>query len=1072
MPRLTTWASFLLIAITLLSSLQPRMHAATVGSRLVSTSSPEYIAAVSSDQADADVRPLESGKPIEREIAGGQSHFYNVMLAPDQYLHLIVDQRGIDVVVIVNAPEGAKIIEVDSPNGSVGPEDVHILASVSGGYRLEIRSLEANARIGKYEVRIEELRLATARDRNLSAAEKLYQEARLLTDQGVETSRQDALIKYKQALPFWRALDDRQAEADTLTHIADIYNTLNGKHDALDYYNQALPLFRALKNQNSEMSIVSRKGSIYRVFGENQMALEAFNEALTITRALDDRTSEARTLSNIATVYFHLGEAQRALYLFEQALALQQLEKDRRGEAITLNNIAKSQDSLGNKQSALDYFNQALLIQQETGSKTGQAAAHNNIGAVYYDLGDMEKALDSCTKALEICRALKVKIPPEAMTINMLGRIYAALGQIQKARDYHNEALQLKHDMGDKGGEALTIYDLARLERDSGNISKALNLIESAIEIVESVRAKIASQELRASYLASKQEYYEFYVNILMRLHRLEPAAKRDVAALEANERALARSLLETLSEAKAGIREGNDPVLGESERRLQQQINAKAAEQMAVLSGMHTKQQAESLAQELSTLTSEYMEVRGKIRVKSPRYAALTQPQPLKLNEIQRQILDPKTLLLEYALGDERSYLWAITADSITNFELPGRAEIEAAVRRFYGLLTERNRQVKFETAEEKRARITAKDAEYPAAALALSRMVLGPVAAQLGKKRLLIVAHGALQYVPFAALPKPVTITASEDAPPKNNSPSKSVIGSAASRIDYLPLMVDHEIVNLPSASTLAVLRNEVTGRKSAPKTVVVLADPVFDKSDKRLGGLKDQVTSEHNASRARSGTAFKASMDDGSKMTNYSDLGEVELARLPFTRREAMAILALVSKDERKVALDFEASRTMALSPELSQYRYVHFATHAFWHNTYPELNGIALSMVDKQGLKQNGFLRSIDIFNLKLGADLVVLSGCKSGLGKEIKGEGLMGLTRAFMYAGAQRVLVSLWDVSDLVTADLMGKFYEGMLGKERLSPAAALRAAQIAIWKGNRWQSPYYWAAFVLQGEPR
>jgi CHAT domain-containing protein len=492
----------------------------------------------------------------------------------------------------------------------------------------------------------------------------------------------------------------------------------------------------------------------------------------------------------------------------------------------------------------------------------------------------------------------------------------------------------------------------------------------------------------------------------------------------------------------------------------------------MAVLGGKHTKQQAESIAQELSILTSEYMDVRGKIRIKSPRYAALTQPQPLKLNEIQRQVLDPKTLLLEYALGDERSYLWAITADSVTSFELPGRAKIEAAVRRFYGLLTERNRQVKFETAEERRARIAAKDAEYPAAALALSRIVLGPVAAQLGKKQLLIVAHGALQYVPFAALPTPVTFTASEDAPPRNNSPSKSVTAFAAATIDYVPLVVDHEIVNLPSASTLALLRNELTGRKPAPKTVVVLADPVFNKSDERLGNHKDQGTSEHNASKSQSRTAFDASTDESSDMTTYSDGGEIQLARLPFTRREAMAILALVSRAERKGALDFEASRAMALNPELSQYRYVHFATHAFWHNTYPELNGIALSMVDKQGLKQNGFLRSIDIFNLKLGAELVVLSACRSGLGKELKGEGLIGLTRAFMYAGAQRVLVSLWDVNDSGTADLMEKFYEGLLGKERLSPAAALRAAQIATWRSSRWKSPYYWSAFVLQGEPR
>jgi CHAT domain-containing protein len=194
------------------------------------------------------------------------------------------------------------------------------------------------------------------------------------------------------------------------------------------------------------------------------------------------------------------------------------------------------------------------------------------------------------------------------------------------------------------------------------------------------------------------------------------------------------------------------------------------------------------------------------------------------------------------------------------------------------------------------------------------------------------------------------------------------------------------------------------------------------------------------------------------------------EAGFGRLLSTRREAAAISALVPERERMQALDFEASRTTALKPELGEYRIVHFATHGMLNNIHPELSGLVLSLVDESGRRQDGFLRLQDIYNLKLPADLVVLSACRTGLGKEIKGEGLIGLTRGFMYAGAPRIVASLWKVDDRATSELMKRFYQGMLGPEALRPAGALRQAQTSIWKENRWREPYYWAAFVLQGE--
>jgi CHAT domain-containing protein len=269
--------------------------------------------------------------------------------------------------------------------------------------------------------------------------------------------------------------------------------------------------------------------------------------------------------------------------------------------------------------------------------------------------------------------------------------------------------------------------------------------------------------------------------------------------------------------------------------------------------------------------------------------------------------------------------------------------------------------------------------------------------------------------------------------------------------------------------------LLRKELAGRKPAPKAVAVLADPVFDKQDERLNNENGRNASAiPQTALAKTSTRSYTSTRELLRSVAESGVANegMRIPRLPFTRREGEAILALAPANARKEAIDFAANRPTATSPELGQYRYLHFATHGLLNSSHPELSGLILSMVDEQGADQDGFLRAHEIFNLKLPAELVVLSGCRTGLGKEIKGEGIVGLTRALMYAGSARVLVSLWDISDQSTAQFMGSFYKGILGKQHLTPAAALRLAQIEMWNQKRWQAPYYWSAFVLQGEPR
>jgi CHAT domain-containing protein len=290
-------------------------------------------------------------------------------------------------------------------------------------------------------------------------------------------------------------------------------------------------------------------------------------------------------------------------------------------------------------------------------------------------------------------------------------------------------------------------------------------------------------------------------------------------------------------------------------------------------------------------------------------------------------------------------------------------------------------------------------------------------------------------------------------------------------------VPLLLSHEIVSLPSASVLAVLRNREEGKKQPPKQVAVFADPVFDKQDVRALKQANGKRPGNTIPAANVRPSFlEKDLGEGELLRSIADTRDVRtegigMPRLPFTRREADAILAVTPPDQDLVALGFDASRSKAMSSEIAQFRVVHFATHGLLDNEHPELSGLVLSMVDERGNFKNGFLKLQDIYNLKLQADLVVLSGCETGLGKTITGEGLIGLTRGFMYAGTPRVISSLWKVDDVATSELIKHFYIA-LEEDKMAPAAALRSAQVALLQKKRWSSPYYWAAFLLQGEWR
>jgi CHAT domain-containing protein/Flp pilus assembly protein TadD len=871
-----------------------------------------------------------------------------------------------------------------------------------------------------------------------------------------------ALRVLEEALLLRRAENYRSGESVVLNNIGGAYDQIGEPYKALDYYSQALKGWQDLDKAKllsdpSRITVaLNNVGIAYDKLGESGLALNYYNQALA--RLKPDDPNYAATLDNKGEMYAALAEFEEAKINYDEALKTWNSIKtpDPDLKARLLVHIGQLYQAQLDQSQALRFFYEARDL------KPGQpvlAYILTNIGSALSLQNVPQQALEALNHALEI----QVKLNDrrgEAISRQKKAEAYYLLGQHSEALAELDRALSLWRFVQDSRGEATTLNTIARIELDVNKLDEALKHNNQAVTIIESLRTKVSSHHLRTTYFSTQENYYALNVDLNMRLYQ-ETRDKRFLAtALQASERSRARTLLDVLTETRITVTEGISPELLKLEQEVQRRLRSKSEALTRLLGKPHNDSDVSGVSKDLVKLQREYETVKDLIRTNNPRYSQLTQPQPLGVIDIQ-SLLDDETMLLEYALGEKRSYGWAVTKNSIEGIELPGRQTIEATALRFITALTDRHQNQIGETPIQRQARIKKLDAEYNAIASLLSQMVLEPFVNLLSRKRLLVVADGTLQFIPFTALPTPEKEPLAEipDSPTSNKT--------ARPRL----LIDEHEIINLASASVLAVQRNVLTGRKPAPQPVAVFASAVFEANDPR-------VLSETREGRASQKTVKQKPQVSPKENLNaeltrdLNRIGLKEISWLPYSRDEALTIDKIVRPvGKTMLALDFKASRATITSKELSQYRILHFATHGIVNLEHPELSGIILSLVDESGRPQDGYIRLHDIYNLNLPADLVVLSACQTGVGKQIRGEGLMTLTRGFMYAGAARVVASLWKVDDLATAELMGKFYKEMFTNGR-QPADALRAAQIELSRDKRWQSPYYWAGFILQGDWR
>ena len=449
---------------------------------------------------------------------------------------------------------------------------------------------------------------------------------------------------------------------------------------AAEALEEASAISRAVGNQKGEARSLQNAGSAYRRRGDLEKAIANYERALPLARAVNDHATTLGVLNNMGVVYKMLGAHDRAMTAFEQALADARATNDERSLQGILANLGNLHRELGDHRKALQLHGEMLVLARRTGLRRLEATALGAVGLTYYALGEFEKALAHQQDSLAIRREL-ADVAGQATALTNAGLNLHAMGQREEAIELLGQALAIRHDLSDERGEAGVLSDLAAVERDHGRLGDALASIERAVALDEALRRRLTSPELRATFGGESRTKYELFIDLLQQRHLLDPTGGHERKALDVSERGRARVLLDSLLEARVELSEGVEPLLLERERAVQKELSDASARLSEALTGKDEHERT-SARDQLSRLDADYQEVQQLIRQRSPRYAALTQPEPLTAAQIQQEVLDQDTVLLEFTLGEKRSWLWAVTSQEVTSVELPSRREVESSAR------------------------------------------------------------------------------------------------------------------------------------------------------------------------------------------------------------------------------------------------------------------------------------------------------------------------------------------------------------------------------------------------------
>lgn len=761
--------------------------------------------------------------------------------------------------------------------------------------------------------------------------------------------------------------------------VAQTYQAQGNYPEAMNAYEQSLKVIRARDNRAGEGATLANMGVLYANQGRFTEALNSFQQALGILDDVGDWTTAGIALHNMGTVY----EAQRrypeASAIYQKALTVHRRVGNREGEANTLNSLGSVALEQGDYSDALEVLQQSLVIRQAIRDRAGESVTLHNIGAVYEKQGQYAEAMACYQQALAIKQEVRDR-RGQGRTLTNIGFIHQIQEHYTEALDVYEEALTINREVGDPVGEAITLNNVAPIYQAQKLYPEALDTYEQAMTLLETLRANAGGEQGRASFIA---KFNRLYARAIALYHQ----QGQNEQAFFTSERNRARSFLDSLVTDHVLL---NDNTAADLLVRERDTYNRRQALQAAIRQAKAAGTDVTKLESQLSAAEKAHQEALAAIAARSDQLAALTPGRSsqtlLDVAGVQQR-LETGTALLSFYTLEKQTLAFLITPDHFEVVELPvSREQLTNQVSHLRDLLA-------FKQPEATQA-----------AAQELYQTLIPDFQSRLPTlpSRLLIVPHGPLHYLPFAAL--------------YNSTQAKY-------------LVEQYELVMLPSASVLPFITAD-RQPSSSDLTALVVGNPT-----------PGDLTAD-----------FLAGADP------------VELPPLPYAQKEAEAIAALYNIEPL-----FGADATeSAVRRQAEQAGIVHLAAHGYYNPAAPLNSLIALAPAPQaDGTSSDGWLTVGEVYGLNLKqADLVVLSACQTQLGELSAGDELVGLTRAFIFAGTPSVMASLWNVDDAATAHLMEKFYIHL--RAGMSKATALRQAQLDTLAD--FPDPYYWAAFTLSGD--
>lgn len=899
-------------------------------------------------------------------IQQGERHLYRFDLEAGWFLLFVVDQEGVDLAIDVFGEGEEHLFQVDGLNGKRGPEPVPLLAETPASFDVQVSTGDKE---GRYRVRIDKRRLAKEEDRAWAAGARAYWKGRSLTREEAPADRIEK--SFQEALRQWEKAEYLAGNGDALYKLGDLYSRNPRKESqekALTAFSWSLVLHGKTGNRRHE---INAHNAIGQILEDRDLAAaeDHYRTALALAEEIGDDAAKAACLSNLGSLVKKKGDYAESLVMLQGAHEIW------RGlgateELIRINNkIGRVYMDLGSYDKAHEHHKDAWELLKKIDLPREKAVTSTHFG-------DLHLSRNPRLAILWYTRALKIEErdpKDEGVLLNNLGLAYHENGDLKESAVAYQKASSLFQQQGRPRDQAVALVNLGWVLGTQRRFSHSLAVYTRALDMAPNDRWVKVGAHFGAAWTERRRD------NLIAAQQRTEMA-------------------IEVIESMRGDI---DRPELKISFLARMQDVYDFL---VSILMERHGRERGKGFDVQ-ALVASE----RARARSLQEGLSGRIKPPTLSVPHIQR-LLGRETVLLEYFLDDERSYVFVVTAEFFAVYPLPGKETIEPLARRLQlNLAQSHKREHRWPALTEARK---------------LSRILLSPVLDRIGERRVLVVAPAVLQYIPFGALPDPrfQAFDREDDRWPR-------------------PVIVSNEVVGIPSVAVLAALRERDVARKPPSGELAMVADPVFNSRDRRLPA----------------GT------------TNAKEAQDTELPLLQYADDEARTILPLFPKERTLVAMGFDATRDLIRKGRLGSFRIVHFAAHGDPDSNDPGKLAIVLSQYDREGRQIDGRLRAADIESLDFSAELVVLSACGTGLGREFRGEGLVGLTQAFFSAGAPRVVVTLWGVNDRSTVELMQRFYRRLQSE---GTSAALRHAQIDMWRSQDWNAPSYWGGFVLQGDWR